>query len=307
MDLRGVGCDLEIEDTPLPAFPRPAIQTWTGRLPRSASAGNNQNHHLRRPGNGRQPGFGNDDEGVSGVLQLRLGSWSRSKAVSIANWWRRELERSRPSAGGLEAAAGVHDQWRRLSPREIAEWADSLGGVVQVLKQADPEDRAALYAELGLTLRYDPTRHQIKATAELSCVARGVGGGTLNPHALAGTSPSSWRVCLFRHSDVAADRDRRGPDGASYCTPTPRPRPLAAHGPLLWHRLAIHLRAGGRELDDPVLRVPERAGRGGALADVHDVGPLHKADGRLEKRDAWEDLVSTGRPASTTEAPGCRC
>jgi hypothetical protein len=24
----------------------------------------------------------------------------------------------------------------------------------------------------------------------------------LNPHALAGTSPSSWRVCLFRHSDV---------------------------------------------------------------------------------------------------------
>jgi hypothetical protein len=26
--------------------------------------------------------------------------------------------------------------------------------------------------------------------------------GDLNPHALAGTSPSSWRVCLFRHSDV---------------------------------------------------------------------------------------------------------
>ena len=25
--------------------------------------------------------------------------------------------------------------------------------------------------------------------------------GDLNPHALAGTSPSSWRVCLFRHSD----------------------------------------------------------------------------------------------------------
>ena len=86
-----------------------------------------------------------------------------------------QAERSR-----LEAAAGVHDQWRRLSPREIAEWADSLGGVVQVLKQADPEDRAALYAELGLTLRYDPTRHQIKATAELSRVARGVGGPTRN-------------------------------------------------------------------------------------------------------------------------------
>jgi hypothetical protein len=34
--------------------------------------------------------------------------------------------------------------------------------------------------------------------------------GDLNPHALAGTSPSSWRVYLFRHSDVAFD-DRHRP------------------------------------------------------------------------------------------------
>ncbi len=83
-----------------------------------------------------------------------------------------QAERSR-----LEATLGVHHRWRRLSPHEIAEWADSLGGVVQVLKQVNPEDRAALYAEFGPTLRYDPTRHQIKVTAELSRVARGVGGG----------------------------------------------------------------------------------------------------------------------------------
>src|SRR5207248_4989944 len=36
--------------------------------------------------------------------------------------------------------------------------------------------------------------------------------GDLNPHALAGTSPSSWRVCLFRHPDVtvACTSLRRG-------------------------------------------------------------------------------------------------
>jgi hypothetical protein len=34
----------------------------------------------------------------------------------------------------------------------------------------------------------------------------------LNPHALAGTSPSSWRVCLFRHSDVATGEPVRGGD-----------------------------------------------------------------------------------------------
>jgi hypothetical protein len=78
----------------------------------------------------------------------------------------------------LEATLAVHTQWRPMSVREIAEWADALGGVMQVLKQANPEDHAALYAEFGLTLRYDPTSHQIKATAELSRVARGVGGPT---------------------------------------------------------------------------------------------------------------------------------
>ena len=51
-----------------------ATQPCTGRLPRSSIAGTDQGHHHRRPGNGRQPGFGNYDEGVSGVLQLRLGS-----------------------------------------------------------------------------------------------------------------------------------------------------------------------------------------------------------------------------------------
>jgi site-specific DNA recombinase len=84
-----------------------------------------------------------------------------------------QAERSR-----LEATLGIHNQWRRLSAHEIAEWADSLGGVVQVLKQANPEDRATLYAEFGLTLNYDPTKHQVKATAELTRVGRGVGGGT---------------------------------------------------------------------------------------------------------------------------------
>ena len=31
----------------------------------------------------------------------------------------------------------------------------------------------------------------------------------MNPHALAGTSPSSWRVCLFRHSDELATGKQR--------------------------------------------------------------------------------------------------
>ena len=33
--------------------------------------------------------------------------------------------------------------------------------------------------------------------------------GDLNPHAPKGTSPSSWRVCQFRHSDVAYRTSRK--------------------------------------------------------------------------------------------------
>ena len=49
-------------------------------------------------------------------------------------------------------------------------------------------------------------------SAAVAALPRGVAWcrrGDLNPHALAGTSPSSWRVYLFRHSDVAfGDRHR---------------------------------------------------------------------------------------------------
>ena len=75
---------------------------------------------------------------------------------------RAQGQRATGGTSALEATLGVRRKWRPVSAREIAEWAESLGGVVQVLKQANPEDGAALYAEFGLTLRYDPTRHQIK-------------------------------------------------------------------------------------------------------------------------------------------------
>ena len=44
--------------------------------------------------------------------------------------------------------------------------------------------------------------------------------GDLNPHALAGTSPSSWRVCLFRHSDGRTTEIRRLEIVARHTGPT---------------------------------------------------------------------------------------
>ncbi len=67
--------------------------------------------------------------------------------------------------------------------------------------------------------------------------------GDLNPHALAGTSPSSWRVCQFRHSDVAIRTSRMrsaivagGPQGATRATRVPggplSPRDGPSAGPV---------------------------------------------------------------------------
>ena len=49
--------------------------------------------------------------------------------------------------------------------------------------------------------------------------------GDLNPHALAGTSPSSWRVCLFRHSDVATNSSPTRAPKARRTVPQTRPAP----------------------------------------------------------------------------------
>ena len=42
--------------------------------------------------------------------------------------------------------------------------ASALGGVVAILQQASPEDRAAVYQELCVRLDYDPHAPQVTAT-----------------------------------------------------------------------------------------------------------------------------------------------
>jgi hypothetical protein len=77
-----------------------------------------------------------------------------------------------------EATLGDRRSWRPLSPGEITAIADALGGLITILHNASPQDRAAVYQELGVRLSYDPTANQVRATADLARVGRGVGGGT---------------------------------------------------------------------------------------------------------------------------------
>ena len=67
---------------------------------------------------------------------------------------------------------------RPLSLGEIRAMADALGGLVRILKEASPQDRAAVYHELGIRLDYHPDTNCVHAKADFARVARGVGGGT---------------------------------------------------------------------------------------------------------------------------------
>jgi len=130
----------------------------------------------------------------------------------------------------LEQATGQRS--RRMSRDQLAALVNDLGNLLGVLASAAAEDKAEVYRRLGLRLTYDPGRRVVTVESHLgpdgnSPLPRGPrpsGGptsgapsadpvgesqcrrGDLNPHALAGTSPSSWRVCLFRHSDQRSRR-----------------------------------------------------------------------------------------------------
>ena len=147
--------------------------------------------------------------------------------------WIAEVQAERLAAE-VELGRATGQRIRRMSRGQLAALVNGLGNLRGVLATAAPEDKAEVYRKLGLQLTYDPGRRVVTVESHLGPdggepLTRGPrprGGPTarsievsgeepvgesqcrrrdLNPHAPEGTSPSSWRVCLFRHSDAALD------------------------------------------------------------------------------------------------------
>lgn len=53
-----------------------------------------------------------------------------------------------------------------MTRQEITEALDALAGITAVLAEADPADKADLYAQLGLHLTYQPAEQQVIAEAK---------------------------------------------------------------------------------------------------------------------------------------------
>ena len=70
---------------------------------------------------------------------------------------------------------------RQMSRDDIAATVAALAGHAQVVREADPADKADLYAQLKLTLTYQPGQRLVEATVKPRLDMRkgfGVRGGT---------------------------------------------------------------------------------------------------------------------------------
>lgn len=88
------------------------------------------------------------------------------------------LRRRSAERDELKARLERAERPRTMSAAQITELVLELGGLAAVLGEATGAERAQVYASLALRLDYDPRLRQVKATADLSRVARCVRGGT---------------------------------------------------------------------------------------------------------------------------------
>ncbi|GAA3252799.1 hypothetical protein [Nonomuraea helvata] len=73
---------------------------------------------------------------------------------------------------------------RRMTGEEIENMVNALGNLVQVLFEADPNDKAEIYTQLGLRLTYQPQKHLVEAQLQpnLHMCKRYVSEGGLEPN-----------------------------------------------------------------------------------------------------------------------------
>jgi site-specific DNA recombinase len=95
-------------------------------------------------------------------------------SVTLAAQWIAETQRERRA---LEQQLGQHNPGGELTAREVKALVDALRDIVGVLAAADPGDKSELYAQLGVSLSYDPTGN-VTVKAEPRGVTVRVGGGT---------------------------------------------------------------------------------------------------------------------------------
>jgi site-specific DNA recombinase len=123
------------------------------------------------------------------LRQHRAALEAGADPVLVTSWMNETQAKRAAAQARLAKPAGR----RRMTQDEITSLVKALGDAMQVLKDADPADKAEIYGQLGLTLTYHPDEKRVVAEARPASIMY-VGAcprGDLNPHTLSGTSTSS--------------------------------------------------------------------------------------------------------------------
>jgi site-specific DNA recombinase len=83
--------------------------------------------------------------------------------------WTAEVNTARAAAEARLHAATTGGP-TRLTPQQISEIVTALGNILLVLRDADPADKAKIYAGIGLRLTYQPAQYKVIAEAKPSAI-----------------------------------------------------------------------------------------------------------------------------------------
>ena len=94
------------------------------------------------------------------LRQHRAALEAGADAVLVTTWMKETQAKKAAAEARLKKPA---DGRRRMTREEITDLVTSLGAIIQVLRNADPADKAEVYQRLGMTLTYHPKDKRVKA------------------------------------------------------------------------------------------------------------------------------------------------
>jgi site-specific DNA recombinase len=96
---------------------------------------------------------------IAKLRQHRAALEAGADPVLVTSWMNEVQARRAAAEARLRKPAGQ----RRMTAEEITNLVTGLGSLIQVLRDADPADKAEVYSRLGLTLTYHPEEKRVLA------------------------------------------------------------------------------------------------------------------------------------------------
>ncbi|GEM31093.1 putative recombinase [Nocardia neocaledoniensis NBRC 108232] len=132
--------------------------------------------------------------------------------ATVAAWTQETQAQRREAVARLSVLNNSTGLKPDLSRENIRTLVDSLGGMLQVLRHADADDKNTVYRQLGLKLTYRDETRVVIAEATPPVGVLFVSGGRLGlPHAWHLEAGCGWALLRFLHTSGDSPGSGRGP------------------------------------------------------------------------------------------------